>query len=263
MFVVLSKVLPLFVYPPGCVLLVLATAVYLKKHRTPLLILAGLLLWLPSTQWVSLALVHSLEKQHPPLTAPLPQVDAIVVLGGSTLPAHAPRTLPGLNETGERLAYAAWLYEQDVSDRLLLTGGGIEWLNGGLPIVEAQDMAVYLQLLGVPEEALWLETESRNTYENGLFSQKILAEQGIDTIVLVTSAFHMPRSVRIFEKQGFTVIPAPTDFNVTFLPTSGDYQRPLADYLFGLMPTARNLDKTNIALKEYLGLFVYWLRGWA
>ena len=131
--------------------------------------------------------------------------------------------------------------------------------SGSSPAV---DMAVLLGLLGVPEDAIWLEPDSRNTYENALNSRIMLDARGIRRVVLVTSAAHMPRSVALFERQGLEVIPAPADFRVTQagwqMLTSGSPEAQMV----GLLPSAENLAITTSALKEYLGILVYRLRGW-
>ncbi|MFN2234361.1 MAG: YdcF family protein, partial [Anaerolineales bacterium] len=161
---------------------------------------------------------------------------------------------------GNRLLYAAHLYHQGVAPHLLLTGGTIDWMNENEP--PAQDMAKVLGMLGIPEEALWTESESRNTYENALFSRRVLAEKGIDRIILVTSAIHMPRAVALFEKQGFDVIPAPADYNITQAGWDQLWDRNLTTQLFNLLPSVANLSSTTSALKEYIGILVYSLRGW-
>jgi uncharacterized SAM-binding protein YcdF (DUF218 family) len=123
-------------------------------------------------------------------------------------------------------------------------------------------MASILTQIGVPREALWLEGNSRNTYENAVESKKILDRAGIRRIVLVTSALHMPRSVAIFEKQGFEVIPAPTDYLVTDRDWTYYLTPDWRIQLFNLIPTAEDLHFTTLALKEYLGILVYRLRSW-
>jgi uncharacterized SAM-binding protein YcdF (DUF218 family) len=106
---------------------------------------------------------------------------------------------------------------------------------------------------------LWLEPDSRNTYENALFSTRILREKGIQRILLVTSALHMPRSLKLFQAQGLEVIPLPTDYTVT----QGDQaQLDARAFVLSLLPSAENLALTSRVLKEYIGIIVYDLRGW-
>jgi uncharacterized SAM-binding protein YcdF (DUF218 family) len=116
--------------------------------------------------------------------------------------------------------------------------------------------------MGVPASAIWQQGESHNTHEDALFSAKILKEKNVQRILLVTSAWHMPRAVKQFQAQGLDVIPLPTDYNVTQKGwdqmLNGDWRSIVLD----LFPSVSNLDLTTKMLKEYLGLFVYGLRGW-
>jgi uncharacterized SAM-binding protein YcdF (DUF218 family) len=133
---------------------------------------------------------------------------------------------------------------------------------GGSGPTDAESMANVLTGIGIPREDLILEATSRNTRENALETWSILTPQGIERIVLVTSASHMPRAESVFRKAGFEVIPAPTDFQVTQRGWAY-YTRPhLVIQLYNLIPSSFYLERTTRALKEYVGLIVYGLRGW-
>lgn len=261
MFIFLSKFLPVFIYPLGlaCVLLVIAILLRRRRWQTAILVAVLLLLWLGGNRWVEYGLVHTLESRHP-TPDPLPSAPVIVVLGGGTRSNTASRPFSETNEAGDRLLYAAWLYKQGKAPHILVTGGSIEWRGPRNP--EAEDMVSVLTLTGVPEEAIWLEPEARNTYENALFSREMLAARGIDTILLVTSARHMPRSLRLFERQGLHVIPAPTDYLTSAGEWSGLTAPDLRNYLIQLLPEAESLYWTSEAMKEYIGILIYSLRGW-
>lgn len=264
MFLYLSKLLPLLLYPLGLAVVLLVVG-WLWRRRPRLLSVALLgamaILVLGGNRCVAYSLVRSLEWRYQP-PADLPEVGAIVVLGGSTRQAADPRPLVEVNETGDRLLYAAYLYHQGAADHILLTGGTIEWLSPDETRPEAEDMAAVMEMLGVPREALWLEPQSRNTYENALFSRPILDEAGVERILLVTSAMHMPRSAAIFEKQGIEVIPAPADYIVSELDWRYLWQAGLAAQTLNLIPSAENLHYTTLVMKEYIGIVVYWLQGW-
>jgi uncharacterized SAM-binding protein YcdF (DUF218 family) len=218
----------------------------------------GILLIAGNT-WVPSMLKRSLEWQYLPLET-YPQTEVIVVLGGTTQSVLYPRQIVEIGSAGGRLLYAAHLYHEGVAPNLLLTGGYIDWM--GARNAPANDMAEILQMLSVPEEALWFETESRNTYENALFTRQILAKKGINKIILVTSAMHMPRSVALFEKQGFEVIPAPADYDLTQSDWERLWEPDLTTQLFNLLPSVGNVSDTTYALKEYIGILTYRLRGW-
>ena len=113
-------------------------------------------------------------------------------------------------------------------------------------------MAQFMRLMNVPESALLYEDRSRDTHQNAVYSAVVLREQGAQKLLLVTSAFHMRRAVPLFEKQGFTVIPAATD-----------YRRLVREPGIWLaVPTADNLLRTTYALREYVGYCYYRARGW-
>jgi len=263
MFVLLSKLLPPLVYPLGLAFGLILLAVFLQRKprlQRVVLVMVLVLLWLGSNRWVSTFLTRSVEWQYLPLKE-LPHADVIVLLGGGTDPAIYPRSTVELNGAGDRVFYAAWLYRQGAADHILASGGRIEWLDAGSRPV-AEDMADILVMLGVPREAIWLEGASRNTAENASESAKILQDKGITRIILVTSAFHMPRAVPLFEHQGLEVIPAPTDYSVTQADWESLTEPNLPAQILNLLPTADNLSTTTHVLKEYLGMLVYRLRGW-
>ena len=261
-FLFLSKLLPLFVYPLGitCICLLIALILSFKRSKytfTPIL-LALILLLTTGNSRVSQYLLKSLEWQNLP-PQEMPTADAIVVLSGSTKSVAYPRTLPDLNEHGDRVIYAAQLYKEEKAPLILLSGGRIQWYGDEKP--ESQDMAKILELMGVPQSAILQEGKSVNTHENAIFTQSILEEQNIQKILLVTSAFHMPRSLKIFQHLGIDAIPAPTDFYISQQELQ-EVDHSIQSTILSFIPNTRNLDKTTMVLKEYLGTIIYWLRGW-
>lgn len=263
MSVLLPKLISLFLYPLGLIWLLLVAALLLWKRKPVWARVATLLalavIWIGGNHWVATGLVRSLEWQYLP-PEPLPQADAIVVLGGATQPALYPRSTVEIGGAGDRLIYATHLYHQGAAHHILVSGGYIAALSERTA-ASSQDMAALLIMLGVPETAIWQETESRNTYENAVYSRAFLEERGIDRIILVTSASHMPRAVGLFEYQGFDVIPAPTDYGVTQAGWENLWQPNLATQVFNFFPDVSNLNTTTRVIKEYLGILLYRLRG--
>lgn len=259
MFLFLSKLLPLVLYPLGLASLLLLVALFLLWKRSRLAILpislALVVLLVSSSGWFADWIVRSLEWQHIPST-PLPQAEAIVVLGGATKSNLPPRPWIEVSDEGDRVLYAAKLYREGKAPRVILSGGRIHWRGSGTP--ESADMAELMGTMGVPATAILQDPTSLNTRENAVNVKKILDSQGIRQILLVTSAMHMPRSLLIFKKLGITAIPAPTDFNATYAEEPSS----LEATLLSILPDADYLRQSNRALKEYLGIFIYWLRGW-
>ncbi len=275
----LSKLLPLFFYPLGLSSLLVAIALGIlawKSRQTRnssninraaslfqrsriasiLLGVALVVLLGSSNEVISKLMVRSLEGQYLP-KGELPKSEAIVVLGGGTRPRISPRPWYEVNEAGDRILYGSWLYKQGKAPLLVVTGGRADWYGeGGNP--ESEDMAAIAEIMGVPTSDIIQESQSFNTRDNAVNTKHILDQRGINKVLLVTSALHMPRSMEIFRKVGLEVIPAPTDF----LSVNNENNKGLAIVL-DLLPSAEALKNTTNAIKEYIGLFIYQLAGWA
>ena len=147
-----------------------------------------------------------------------------------------------------RIDIAAQLCLAGRAPKVLLSGGALEG-----DVSEARGMAHAIRQQGVPETALILENSSRTTYENAAMTEDQLKARGIGKILLVTSALHMPRAMAAFAKQGVVAIAAPAPPQIV-PPTDGS--------LSLWVPDQRTFDASRSIIKEYAGLFVYWLRGW-
>ncbi len=278
MFLFLSKLLPLLIYPLGlsCVLLGIALVWLWKFPRRSLIAIATalLILFCSSNPMIASTLVQTLEWQYLPPN-PMPTVEAIVVLGGATRPQSPPRPWIEVLESGDRVLYGVKLYQSGAAPLILFSGGRLSWKEGrkssatgqsatataqGSPS-EAKDMADIAQAMGVPPQAILLENESLNTYENAVETAKILKQQQINRILLVTSAIHMPRSMAIFKKQGFDVTAAPTDYWVSE-ESLAEMQGISSATFLNVLPDTEALHLFTRALKEYIGMGVYRAKGW-
>lgn len=135
--------------------------------------------------------------------------------------------------------HAARLYHAGKAKVLLLSGGSVRTGDGS----EADAMRRVLLDLGVPDQALWLEDASVNTASNAEHTVALLQSPHIDSILLVTSALHMPRARIAFERAGVNVSPAPTDFEVIPMPLD----------LRQVLPDASALNGSARAMKEFVG----------
>jgi len=262
MTIFLSKFLPLFIYPVGlAAILLLFSLIFRKKKRTAivLIIIALSIVWIGGNRWVAMSMARSLEWQYLP-PEKVTDTHVVVVLGGGTEPAESPRKGVELNGAGDRILTGFRLYKSGVVTHLLLSGGDIDFLDSSSSS-PAEDMATLLKEFGVPEDALWLDTNSRNTYENAINCAKILSEKGINEIILVTSAAHMPRSVKLFEKQGLKVIPYPVDYSVTEAGWQQLWHGNFGSVVINIFPTSSSLNLTTNVLKEYFGMLYYDLSG--
>jgi uncharacterized SAM-binding protein YcdF (DUF218 family) len=261
-FLFLSKLIPLFFYPIGIICLLLVAALILfwtNSKRTPLVIgLALIILFLSGNTWTSNWLAQSLEWQNIPKSE-LPTADAIVVLGGGTRSQSYPRPDVDFTDAGDRVWYGANLYRAGKAPKIIVSGARIAWKGDGNP--ESEDLTKLLITMGVPEVDIIPESNSLNTRENAVNVQKILKAQNFKSILLVTSAMHMPRSMAIFRRLGINAIAAPTDYRISQLELDQPNRQTEAAIL-SFMPNEECLSLTTQAIREYIGIFVYILRGW-
>ena len=247
---VLSKLLPLALLPLGLSLFLLLVGV-IARWRWPV-ITALLLLWVCSLGLVSQGLWRWLEAPWTRKTAAAaPSADAIVVLSGGRHPAPGAARVSEWNNPDRFLA-GLELFRAGKAPRLLFTGG-ISPFRPGLP-PEGQRYLREAQLLGIPDAAMATTPPVLNTADEAVAIRRLLpASQS--RVLLVTSAFHMRRSQRLFRRQGIQVLPFPVDFQA-----SGRWAGALWRDPTQWLPSARALDDSSRALRELLGRLVY--RAW-
>lgn len=235
-----KKLISALLLPPLAPLLLVLAGLLLVRSRPRLgraLAFAGLVvLWLLATPWFAKALLRTLEVYPPVVPETMADAQAIVVLGGGNIPGSPEYGGDTIGPASlVRVRYAAHLHRR--TGRPILVTGGAPF--GGRPEGDTMTEAL-TQEFGVPVR--WRETASRDTAENASLSTPILKDAGIRRIALVSHAWHLPRAVPLFEREGFEVVPAPTAF--TALPESA---------LLGLVPSAGGLEASYWACHEWLG----------
>lgn len=252
MFFLLSKLFWFVVAPSHVIIwLIIAAAIllYLNRIRTAkwvasaAAVIAVLIGLLPFGAW----LMAGLENNYPLRKTPT-HVDGIIVLGGGSrtdifLARQSIATDHGL----PRLVETAMLARRYPNARVVFTGGSGDPRQQNFP--EAITARHILLGLGVPPAQLVVEGKSRNTWENFVFTKQIIKPRPGETWLLVTSAFHMPRALGIAERVGWQVQPWPVDYFTT------DHIR------FTPEAVIDNIERTDIAFHEYLGLLTYRLSG--
>ena len=255
MFFTLSKIFWIIATPInliGTLVFLGIVCALLRLRRLGLFFSTCGFLVLATGAWTSTGalLLHPLEDYFErPDPAPA-EVAGIIVLGGGFEGAvNLARGGYELNASGDRFVEAAVLARRYPQARVVVTGG-----NGTL-LLEGEgdgDTAPrLLTALGVEPERLVMENRSRDTYENALFTREMVEPAEGETWLLVTSAFHMPRSVGLFRKAGFDVVPWPADYRTAGNETIGLAQDNVAD----------SLQNLAIALREWIGLVAYRLTG--
>jgi len=253
----LSKVISAFLTPLGFCFFLLITGLVLVKMKHQKLgyySTCGALIFLLlfSSPLLATFLSSNLERQHlPRLVEDYPAVDAIVVLGGALDGPRYPRKYLDLSDGADRVLHAFRLYQAKRAEKIIVSGGFIPFL--GADMSEAYLMKSLLMDWGIPEASIMLEVESRNTYENATKTKEIADTNNFTSLLLVTSALHMPRAYKTFLKQELNIFPSPTDF----LITDGE-----SNFIFDIVPSSDSLYLTTYAVREYLGRLYYWMNGW-
>lgn len=246
---ILTNTLAALLLPPLNLFLLGGAGWLLLKRRRPLLgktliFTAIAALWLLSTPFVAYKLIASLEAsiQSAPPAGCRPQ--AIVVLGAGTYgdaPEYGGDTVPALGL--ERLRLAAHLQRRTLLP-ILVSGGRPD----GGKFSEAALMKGVLEN-DFKVQVKWTEDMSRNTREDAVFSQKILQHAGIDSVYLVTQAWHMPRAQHSFSRTGLCVVPAGTGFKSHKIT------------VLSFLPSAAALHDSHLFMHETIGLIWYRLKA--
>lgn len=254
MFFLLSKVFWFFIQPINFVvffILLGLLALWVDRRRLSAWLGMSATLVLILSVWSTLGavLIHPLEERFKKPAAP-EKVAGIIVLGGGFEGAiNFTRHGYELNTGGDRFVEAAILARRYPEAKVVITGG-----SGNLVIdgeADTDSAPRLLTALGIAPERLVLEGKSRTTYENAVFTREMVQPKPGETWLLVTSAFHMPRSIGLFRAAGFDVTPWPVDYRTSGTEGFGFFKDNAVD----------TLQTTTIAMKEWIGLLAYWASG--
>ncbi len=255
MFYFISKIVWFFLTPSNAIVLVTVVGLALMRTERARLgwrVAFGELmsLFVAGLSPLSNVLLLPLEERFPAFVDDGVPVSGIVVLGGTyeTEVTNA-RGQIALNETGERLIALADLARRYPEARIVYSGGGSEFTPDMTP--EATLVENTVARLGVARKRLIYERRSLNTQQNASYSKVLAQPVAGERWLLVTSAFHMPRSMGAFRAAGFEVTAYPVDYRTA---RPGSMLRPFAF-------VSEGLRRTDVAVKEWIGLAVYWLTG--
>jgi uncharacterized SAM-binding protein YcdF (DUF218 family) len=195
-------------------------------------------------------LVYPLEQRFPKWDSSRGAPDGIIVLGGPIdADLSAAQGVPVIAAAADRLIAAATLAHRFPDARLVYTGGSPNLISNDAK--EADYATGLLQGLGIPKSRLTMERLSRNTEENAEFSKQIVAPKPGERWLLITSAYHMPRSMALFRRAGFAVEAYPVDWKV------GTREDLFNCYARG----SEGLQLVDTAAREWLGLIAYRITG--
>lgn len=246
--VLIIKIVSALLYPLGLALVFSLLWLFFKLLSRPFLsrlcaASAWLVMLLASNPMVASRLAHSLESQHSQTQIDsIQEHDILVVLGGGLRLPLPPAKHVQLGPASDRYWYATQLYRAGKAQRIIITGGNV------YPQKEFATEAEYakqlLQQWGVPEEAILVETESRTTAQNQQNLVALIEEQEIKSVLLVTSALHMPRAMKLFAQLPLRVSPASADVLV---------REQNIPAVFNWLPSANALRLSTVSLHEYYG----------
>jgi uncharacterized SAM-binding protein YcdF (DUF218 family) len=253
LFFLLSKTIGIMLVPTNFLIglglggaLLLATRWASLGRKLMIAAIVGLVIFAfsPLGNW----LLYPLEQRFPPWDAARGAPDGIVVLGGSIDPdlsiAHG---VAVVRSAPDRVIAAASLARRYPKMRIIFTGGSSNLISNDAR--EADYAIEAFESLGVSRDRIEIERRARNTQENAEFSFSVAAPKSGERWLLVTSAYHMPRSVGIFREAGFAVEPYPVDWRV-----GGR-----ADLVGFHNLAGEGLGSVDTGAREWIGLFAYWI----
>ncbi len=253
MFFILSKILSFILSPLWWIAILLLLFLVLRNYRrrrilfytsfTLLVVFSNQLLFYHVAGWWEGDLIKSEE---------VDACNGIILLGGfSSYKVESDRIR--FSESADRLLNALELYHLKKADRFIFTGGSGRIIDRGQK--EGEFLKDYLILMGIPEDSLMVEMNSRNTHENAEMTFAMLKEENLEKgdYLLVTSGFHMKRAMGCFKKAGLKVHPYNTD----------PLQSVIApDFTDAITPSAGVLGKWQLLIREWIGYFIYKVMGY-
>ena len=248
-----SNVLGRLAYPSTVILLLVLLAFISLLLRRRKVAGSALFVALGLVFLCSSPIISELYSNHERTYLPIPidkypTVEAIVILAGDVGIPAAPRIESQVH--GNRSIHALRLYRAGKAPLIIISGGNVFSQDSLRP--EAAYTADLLEEWGIPPSAIIFEGNSRNTRENAVETAKLLNNRGLMRVLLVTTAFHMPRAIGAFRAVGIDAIPAPSSI-------SAKLHEPT---VLHWIPSLDGLGTMQRLMHEKIGIFVYRMRGW-
>ncbi len=255
MFFIVSKILYFLIQPINWVLGLMLYSLFArhKKRKYKSLLLAVILGFFFTNKLIINQVIKLWEVKTITADEIMQPYKIGILLGGYSnsrlLPNH---DRLNFSARGNRFFNAFELYKSGKIEKLLLTGGTGSLLNNRKS--EAPSVSDFLVKLGVPAEDIIIEGESRNTFENAIFTKKILDKNyPRSNFLLITSASHMRRSKACFDKVGLSYTP----FSVDFMSEEQEWYPNQT-----ILPDRNGFTKWETLIKEWVGYLAYWLKGY-
>ena len=252
MFFIVSKIFWLVVLPSNFLALLTALGVgltFTRWRRSGRALLVCVVAALIAAGFLPLGglLLAPLENRFPRPGPDAPAPDYILVLGGAMdTDLTQARGVVSLNDAAGRMTEAVALANRFPTAKIVFSGGSAQLIGKAIP--ESFAAQAFFRQMGVADERVLFETKSRNTHENAVFTRDLFQPRPGESWYLVTSAFHMPRSMGIFRQAGFAVTPWPAHYYT-------------APGLIRWLEVSYGLRTLEVAVREWIGLVAYRLTG--
>lgn len=255
MFFYLSQFLSFLVMPLTLVILLFLSGMIFSHRRVgkKLLWLGFALLLFFSNLFLANYAMYLWEPEYKGIDD-LPEFEIGIVLTGVTNLNKTAHDRTFFNKGADRATHAVQLYKLGKIKKILITGG--QGLNPTNPYAEAELLANFMLIAGVPEKDIIIENKAVNTRENAVFTKSMLEDIGFDfnsNTLLITSAFHMKRSKGCFDKVEIPTVTFPVDYYAS---------DPQFTFKSLVQPSPDSLQMWHILIKEWVGLTAYRLAGY-
>jgi len=253
MFFYLSKIISYLLNPMAWIFMLLLCAVIIKKRKTKriILIITIVLFYFFSNSFI---LAEVMRRWEAPMSrAEVEQHDVGVVLGGWIVNYDKEYDRVIFRHSIDRFLQALQLYKQGKIKKILITGGAAHLFFN--EFAEADYVQKYMLQIGIPEEDIIVENKAMNTHENAVFTKQIIdSNSELSSVLLITSAVHMPRASACFNKEGL-----PHDIFVTGKKAAAERYYNF-EHLF--VPDKNALYNWHILIHEWLGVVAYKIAGY-
>ena len=248
----LHKLVPMLVAPLGVVILLLLLC--LRRPRRFPVIAALATLWVFGAPFFADAFLWTLEVRYPPVeTASCSRADAVVVLGGILRNPGSAIAPNEWSDAANRFEKGIDLFSAGKARYLVLSGA--KFTDSPAVPSEGEVLRQIALRRGVPDEAILVTERVINTATEAHAIRKLAHEHGWRRILLVSSAYHMPRAMQLFARTGLDILPVPADFHIVGVESLWEFS------LVRFLPQGEGILRSDTAAREYLGTCFYWARG--
>jgi uncharacterized SAM-binding protein YcdF (DUF218 family) len=253
MFFVFSKVLFFLIQPFNWIVICAAFALVSRntKLKNKFTVIAVSLFLLFSNPYLIKEIVYGWQAEENILTKNKEYEAGILLTGFCSYNEKTGRGY--FRDASDRFIQTVRLYQQKHIKKIIVTGGSSKVLQNKQSLKEADFVCTQLEQMGIPKENIIKENQSRNTHENGLFTKHIIDSLKIKPpFLIITSATHIPRAIKVFEKTGIKA----DSYACNFATVESKFEFPAS-----IIPSIEAFELWNTFMKENIGLLMYKLTG--